>query len=430
VSAPSNVKAWISGGVVLLLVVLPIVLTTGARSGSEIQGSIGSTEPAGRRAFALLLGRAGVQAEGWRQVPAALPRGAHGLWRAAGDGRRNDDFDEDEKDPAEPGSDVEARDSITPTVGMHAPEHYTMFLEEGGTLFVEGRRGIEFLRDDLELESADGLELTVLEDESPRQIRLASGEVLVVEADLAFEPLDPSSAARDIAVVLDPEGSGEMAYAIEIQVGAGRAIAIADPRAFDNGTIGEFDHALLAVRLAEIVPPGGRLLFDEYALGLWQPEGMTSVALRPNLVLASLHFVLLALVWGWMRAMPRAFPRDPEPLDTFSPVLRARAQARIYERARRTELLTPAARAAGFDALARILRFSKRRPARDGAGPGRPEIDRLAAAIGGEPGARATELLATRPIVTRADIERLALDLARLEADVRRRGDPRADRGQ
>lgn len=442
-NAKSNVKAWISGGVVLMLVVLPIVLTTGARSGSERAGSIGSTDPEGRRAFALLLGRTGVSAEGWRQVPAALPRGAHGVWHAQGDGRDTDfvemlDEDEPEVDESsedettgeESDSDTDSKDSGLPSVGMHAPEHYTMFLESGGTLFVEGRSGIDFLRDDLELEDAAGLELAVLEDDGPRRIRLASGEVLEIDADLGFAPLDPSSSARDIAVVIDPDDAGEMPYAIEIPVGAGRVIVIADPRPLDNVAIGEFDHALLAVRLAEIVPPGGRLLFDEYALGLWQPEGMVSVAMRPNVVLATLHAVLLVLVWSWMRAMPRAFPRDPEPLDSFSPVLRARAQARMFERARRPEMLAPAARAAGFDRIARILRLPKRRPNRDGAGPTRLEVDRLAAAIGGEPGERATELLATREIVTRSDLERLAQDLARLDADVRRRGDPRADRGQ
>ncbi len=457
-NAPSNAKAWVGGGVVLLLIVVPIVLTTGARPGSKIQGSIGSAEDDGRRALALLLGRAGVAAEGWRQVPAALPQGAHGVWRAEDGGRDGgsvgpfgrakadedasnadksnadesnaDESNEDATSEDKPASKESLKNSGLPTIGMHAPEHYTMFLEGGGTLFVEGRRGIEFLRDDLELESAEGLELAVIDGDGPRQIRLASGELLEIETDLAFAPLDPSSTARDIAVVLDQEGAGEKSYAIEVPVGAGRAIAIADPQAFLNVAIGDLDHALLAVRLAEIVAPGGRLLLDEYSLGLWEPEGMVTVALRPNLALASLHIVLFALVWGWMRAVPRAFPRDPEPLDAFSPVLRARAQARMFERAHHAELLTPAARGASFDRIARILRLPKRRVGREDVGPTRQDVDRLELAIGGEPGARATELLATRVVVARADIERLAIDLARLEVDIRRRGDPHADRGK
>lgn len=411
--APQGSK-WIAAALLVLLVALALFLQTGARPGSRIPGSIGSAEDEGRRALALLLVRVGLRAEGWRQVPAALPAGGHAVWRA--DARLGDD------DPQA------AAASALPDVGMHAPEYYADFLERGGTILVEGVSGLYFLREKLELEAAEGLEIATLDGEGPREVRLYTGELLRVAANLAFEPLDPSSPARELAVVVGGE-SGDVALAIDIPVGAGRAIAIADGRPFDNESIGALDHALLAVRLAEEVPPGGRVLLDEYALGLWEPSGPLAVAARPALLLFTVNALLLVLLWTWMRASPRAFPRDPEPLESFSPLLRARAQARLFERADRVALLAPAARAAAFDRLAASHKLEKRREGREPGGPSATDVARLAAALGPDLGGRATEALLARRIATRSDLERLAADLARLESEAVDRGDRAAKLG-
>jgi len=404
---------WIAAALLVLLVALSLFLQTGARPGSGFPGSIGSAEDDGRRALALLLVRVGLRAEGWRQVPAALPAGRNAVWRA--DARLGDD-------------DPRAAARALPDVGMHAPEYYADFLERGGTILVEGVSGLDFLRDRLELEAAEGLEIATLDGEGPREVRLRTGEILRVAANLAFEPLDPSSPARELAVVVGGE-AGDVAFAIDIPVGAGRAIAIADGRPFDNESIGALDHALLAVRLAEEVPPGGRVLLDEYALGLWEPSGPLAVAARPALLLFTVHALLLVLLWTWMRASPRAFPRDPEPLESFSPLLRARAQARLYERADRVALLVPAARAAAFDRMAASHRLPKRREGREPGGPSAADVARLAAGLGPDLGARATEALLARRVATRADLERLAADLARLEREAVDRGDRAAKLG-
>ncbi|MCY2960246.1 MAG: hypothetical protein NTY35_08770 [Planctomycetota bacterium] len=409
----SRAPAWIGGTILGLMLVFVLFLQSGERAGSKVPGSIGSAEDGGRRALALLLGRVGVRAEGWRQVPAALPLGSHAVWRAAAKPRD--------------GEGPRGKARVLPNVGMHAPEHYAEFVERGGTLIVEGADGLTFLRDELEFEAAEGLAVTTLEGDGPRDVRLRSGETLRIDANLAFEPLDPSSVARELAVVVDESGSEDLALAVEIPIGSGRAIVVADGRPFDNQHVGELDHALLAVRLAEEVPPGGRLLLDEYALGLWDASGPLTVATRPALALFTVNLLALVCLWTWMRATPRAFPRDPEPLESFSPLLRARAQARLFERAERVSLLAPAARGAAFDRLAARHEVGKRREGREAGGPTASDVSRLASALalrgGPELGARATDLLQTRRIATRADLERLARDLARLELDAQKSGD-------
>ncbi len=402
-----------------LIVVLVFVLQTGERPGSGVDGSIASTKADGRRALALLVQRLGVAVEGWRQVPAALPTGSHGVWmsRAEPVERTEPGEGEAQEDDGESGL-FRTRERARPDVGMHAPELYGDFVRQGGTLVVEGELGLAYVRDTLGLAAAQGLEITVLPDDGQRALRWRTGETLAVEVDLAFEPLDPSSPAREFATVVDAEDGSEWAFALELPEGAGRAIVVADGGAFDNAAIGADDHALLAVRLAEEASRGGRLMFDEYALGLWAPDGPLDVATGPALVLFSANLLCLILAWTWMRAAPRSFPRDPEPLESFSPVLRARAQSRLFERAGRVSLLAAPLRAATFDRLSARLKLRSRREVADpSAKLSDADVERVTRALGPEAGARARDLLVTRRIATRADLERLARDLRALEVD-------------
>jgi len=415
VKSASRISGGLGIGIVVLLVALAIALQTGPRPGAGIAGSVGSTQPKGRRALALLLGRVGIHAEGWRQVPAALPRGENAVWIA--DGQRGDERGESE------------RVRGLSQVGMHAPEHYTEFAENGGTIVLEGIHGLAFLRDVLEVEGLDDLEISQRDGAGARAVRMPGGETVHVDARLAFEPLESDGAAYELAVFDDRTGEDERALAVEIPIGSGRAIVIADSSLFENENVGSDDNALFAVRIAEDAAGGGRVLLDEYALGLWEPSGALSIAARPALALFTANALLLLLLWAWMRAVPRAFPRDPEALETFSPVLRARSRARLFERSGHVALLVPAARGAAFDRIAE-RRHIARRAAGIGreigadlalAGPSEADVSRLAVALGPELGPRATELLRTRRIARRSDLERLARDIAQLEIDARER---------
>lgn len=411
-----------AGGVLALMVVFVLFFQLGDREGSSVTGSIGSARNDGRRALALLFDRVDLRVEGWQNVPAALPRGRHVVWM--------------------PPASADGKNKRFSSVGMHAPEHYAEFVDRGGTLIVEGESGLTFVRDDLELEALEGLAIDATEDEVgvPRNVQLPDGEIVHVDSRSTFEPLDLDGLAREFALCVDDSGRGDRALVVEVPFGEGRVLIVADTALFENAHVGEHEHALLAVRLAEVAPPGARILMDEYSLGLWQREGPLGVASRPALALFSLHVLFALVVWTWLRAAPRAFPRDPEPLDSFSPVRRARAQARLFERAWHVELLVPAARAAVFDRVASRWKLGARRATPDEgrdaekrdsekreagaiAGPSQSDVRRLAALLervsGAELGARAVDLLYTRRVVTREDLERLTHDLARFEADVR-----------
>ena len=106
----------------------------------------------------------------------------------------------------------------------------------------------------------------------------------------------------------------------------------------DNEVIGERDHALHLTRLVEELDLGGRLLFDEYALGLWDPDSAGGLALSKGVRGVSLHLLLLLLLVVWRAAWTREFPRDPQPLERVSPLARAEARAALLERAGRPDL--------------------------------------------------------------------------------------------
>jgi hypothetical protein len=417
----SRASAWVGIVVLALIVLLAFVVQTGERPGSGIDGSVASTKEDGRRALALLAQRVGVAAEGWRQVPAALPVGTHAVWMSRAEPV--------ERPAPAPDGKRRAHVDARPDVGMHAPELYGDFVRQGGTLLVEGERGLAYVRDTLGIAAAQGVEIEVLPGEGARRLRWLTGETLDVEVDLGFEPLDPSSPAREIATVADGDDGFEWAVALELPEGAGRAIVVADGGAFDNGAIGREDHALFGIRVAEEASRRGRLLFDEYALGLWAPEGPIDVATGPALVLVSANLLFLVLAWTWMRAAPRSFARDPEPLESFSPVLRARAQSRWFERSGRLNLLAAPLRAASFDRLAAHAKLRARREAADPfAKLSDADVERLVRALG-PAGARAQALLATRRLATRAELEQLARDLHALEADAGVRHVAPADAG-
>jgi hypothetical protein len=129
-----------------------------------------------------------------------------------------------------------------------------------------------------------------------------------------------------------------------VPVGSGQLVLLGDDSFLANEKLRERDHALFAVRLAEEFARGGRILFDEYALGLWQPRTAITLLGSEHLLLATLQIVALLLLALWRSAWAREFPRDPRPLESASPLLRARALASLLARAGRTDVLERFAR--------------------------------------------------------------------------------------
>ncbi|MEW6074482.1 MAG: hypothetical protein AB1726_18040 [Planctomycetota bacterium] len=337
-------------------------------------------EASGRRAFSadadgrhpayLLLVSLGFRPERWTDAPGRLPAGAHLLLLPAAPPPPLGLADAPAGDPAATGS-RRRRD----------PLHYRRFLEEGGALLSgldEGRR--EFLADELFLAGVADLavESSPAPDEAPARAVLATGEEIPLAPDLA-ERFAPATISSDFEVLAaDEEGRP---LAVERPVGRGRLVLLASDALLGRDEIGRAGHALLLVRLVEELAPGGRILFDDYALGDWRPDSPLALALAPGARAFTLHLLLLGLLAVWGAARPFPFPRDPEPLALVSPLTRVRAWAATLVRLRRWNLLGTL-----------LVEGARRRP----AGLAAARLDRA--------------------VASEEDLERLGRELARLEA--------------
>jgi hypothetical protein len=215
--------------------------------------------------------------------------------------------------------------------------HYGRFQDAGGALLVLGAA-----EDELAFLRGLGLQLGALaaaEHETAGPLELAAGE----ELDLAAEAHFTGAPADARVLVRDMEGEP---VALVLPAGVGRvALVTLDAGAFSNADLADdAAPALLFVRLLEELAPLERVLFDEYALGGWQPATVPALAFSRRFAWLSVHVLLLVLVLGWTSAYSGPFPRDPEPLLAASPLARAVGLARTLERAE------------GHDLLARLLR--------------------------------------------------------------------------
>jgi hypothetical protein len=278
--------------------------------------------------------------------------------------------DDDDEKPAKEAAPKDAHEKDAPAkdahaaeahrIGIHAFSHYRRFVEEGGTIVVAASdKARHFLVDGLGFEACGSLTKDAGLSSGVQGIRTRTGDLVTIDLVMEhlFESLDPNGAARELWTAADPDSrgplnaSGEQPFAVAIPEGSGSVVLLASDAFLANRSIGAHDHALAAVRLAEDLGRGGRILFDEYALGLWQPETALGIAFSPKLLLASLHAILLLGLFAWMQAFVRAFPRDPEPYELFSPLLRARAFAALFVRAGRPEALARLLRRGVFDRL-------------------------------------------------------------------------------
>jgi len=335
--------------VLALLVVLALTaqfLTPGDHAEA---GSAASTESDGRRALLLLLRDLGFRAETWNEAPGALPRGGGLLWMAGTPKHPSSLGDEDEdaegdpeKDEREPPQPSVAKAPSPAAQGFRAPSHYRRFLEEGGTLILK-------LDDESRLFLVDELGLVACEDVHPntdaeagvRRVRDRRGEeieVAVEQGSMLLPPPDGST-AEALWWGGTPGGQDEDVLAVMVPVGSGQLVLLGDDSFLANEKLREHDHALLAVRLAEEFARGGRILFDEYALGLWRPRTAMTLLGSKSLLLATLQIAALLLLALWSSAWAREFPRDPRALESASPLLRARALASLLTRAGRIDVL-------------------------------------------------------------------------------------------
>jgi len=302
-------------GLALLLLALVVLLFTGlGGAGGEVPGSARSAARDGRLAAYLLLVEFEHEPELWVEPPGELPPGPHQLWLArAPENFVAQDAELPEDDPLEA---ARAR-------GPAGLQRYREFMEQGGTLVLPAtERVVSFLAEELGLDSEA---LVAWEPEGSRGFEIE-------ELELG----ERETAAGTRVVTLS---AGEERLAREIPVGAGSCLLIAAGDYLDNDRLGRRDNGLFLLRLAERRAAGGRLLFDEYALGLGSQESSASLAVSPRGVLLSLHLAVLLLVLCWRSAWAREFPRDPEPLDRVSPLARARALATALRRAGRIDTL-------------------------------------------------------------------------------------------
>jgi hypothetical protein len=462
--------------VLALAVVLALVPLFVSSPSEAVDGSVASTAPHGRRALFLLVQELRFAPEIWNEPPGRLPRGEHLLWLASAphswkerqpkiksplehkksDSRstppavpnRAPDSSSTPPNPPQPVPDAEpvepddgsradeddaAHDGTPVALERHALSNYRRFVEEGGTLVMHyDERARNFLRGDLAIEAARDLELDKGTPAGVYTLRTESGEELRADwpEHAAFRDLARNGRVRPLWTTPRSESERDEVLAVVVPVGSGRLVLLGDDGFLDNVHLREQDHGLLAVRLAELLRPGGRLLFDEFALGLWQPHSASSLATSPQLFLITGHLVLLACLFVWARAWVSSFPRDPPALARISPLSRARSRAALCQRARRYDLLAGMLRRGSLRRWGAIVRLRVLRTESATPETMASEIGRIAERTGKTSSADHWRGIALRPRVRdAADLEALARDLDAIGAEIEaaeRRSAPRA----
>jgi hypothetical protein len=432
-------------GVALALPVLAgLLLAVFAQSSPAGGASVESNGPEGRRALRLLFEACGFRTQAWHHRPGDLPTGAHVLWLAQLPGPLEDAPDREAPAGAKVPDGARHRE-LGPLAGSRAsPLQYRRFVEQGGTLVLRGDpQSLERLREEFGFEELDGLISSELvaparpPGEGAPILRGVAGGAARASVPAPGEQLDfawPSGRAFDasgLALEWSPLlQSGGDVLALAATFGRGRLALLADDAFLANGELGGREHAVLAVRLGEqcglrsaalasdaMDPAAPRLLFDEYALGRWQPETLLDLALASGPRPFTLHLLALALLVVWRMSWAREFPRDPPPLESFAPLSRARAQASLYSRARRFDLLAAMSRRGTLHRLA-----ERAQGLASGAGARDADEFLLRATLARAPDAATAErwkrALADEPIRTAEELERLDGELARTEREV------------
>lgn len=339
----ANVANRILIGLISLLFLLGLVLSSLTGQSPPVSQSVTSSEKEGRRALFLMLAELGFEPEVWRQAPISLPTGEHCVWLA----RIPIDLEspDEEAETDGEGEDAAGSSSLAILSDPRHPRNYGEFVSAGGTLVLPYSQGnLAWLREDCGLDvpawevpgEFDGALSIVFDDGTGMRIHL-SAEVSPVEEDGSSSDWDGAEHElhgwHDLATT--EEG---LPFASWASVDYGRVVFLGSDGFLTNETIGEADNGLFAVRLVEALERGGELYFDEFALGRWLPVSKVELLTAPGVLEVGYHLLWALIVFVLLHTWAREFPRDPrEP--ALNPRLRVSSQARLFERAGRFDLL-------------------------------------------------------------------------------------------
>lgn len=324
-----SVQKWLNIGLAVSLLLFVLFVQSIEPSGTtdEEDPSLANYDDPGRRAGYLLLEQLGFGVEPWQLPPSSLPRGGAtlvmpGVPRSVFGRESSADL------PDSPLADTEGHQS---SLDIHLPIHYRRFLDGGGVLFASGEEGmLDFLA--AELEIPEVRDLTRIEADSNETV-LASGDELVVECSWEFDAALPDTFSAWAV------GTNGEPHVVSLGVGRGELVLFADNNVLSNVALRDGDEGLFLVRAIEEFDRSGRILFDEYSLGRWNPMSQTAVALSDRFRQLTVQFLVLLALFVWRLGWVGRFPRDPEPFELLSPLSRVRAQAHLIERAGRYDLL-------------------------------------------------------------------------------------------
>lgn len=328
----------------LALFALGALVRIALPGGPREPNSFRSSGPEGALAAILLLEELGFAPERFTAAYARLPRGGGLLWLPEKPRLPAHLFPRGEKEPQAP---------LGPSWhDPRHPRHLGRFVRTGGVLVAPASDAARALVaaaldvDPGELPRGRAASAGAVRLESGERLRLAVARRLGVSAACDPDALDsPWSAwARD--------GAGEPVV-LSRPFAEGLLVIVPDGGWFTNAQLAEADHALLFTRVVEQAYAGGALLFDESAAGGFQAPGPLALAFSPAVLGFTVHALLALALLTWRTAWPRAFPRDPEPLESTGALARARMQAALFMRADRCAALADALRDGVLVRLAR-----------------------------------------------------------------------------
>ncbi len=192
-----------------------------------------------------------------------------------------------------------------PHDGREEAQEYLAWVRSGGTAIVFGGPGSDWKR--------LGITRGVSPAAATALVTLVKGDFTRTALRLEVPGLLHFAPAKDHAEVrLTSDGAP---FALELKLGAGRLLAIADGRFARNSALGMADASVLVVDLAREF---GTPVFDEHCHGLATPVSIVAAVADSRAILPLAVALLAALLWvGEQRSWPRRTlgdePDFPEP---------------------------------------------------------------------------------------------------------------------
>ena len=365
-NARTNKALSIGLGVILLVFVFLVKFTeSGPRLASD-EPSIADFGDSGRRAAIALLEQVGFRAEAWQSPPSSLPRGSATLILPVAPRTL---FGGESEEGAVTSPLAEELDRPS-RLDLHLPINYRRFLDEGGVLFASAEdETLEFLIGDLELAALEDLVLEDVGGGDLGRTEIPGSDPLEIEWQRKF------LLEADSPVSVWASRGSDSPHVVTLAVGQGELVLFSDQSVLSNLWLLDGDEGYLLVRAIVEFDRSGLILFDEYALGRWNPQTSRELAFSGRFLQPTVLWLALLLIFVWRLSWVGRFPRDPEPLALLSPLARVRSQAHLIERARRYELL---ARWLVDGMLGRAMKSWRMKRAEEGADRSVEELKALA----------------------------------------------------